>query len=96
VVKVIDDIVRDMYRPRGRPAGTRWLFDHAETVTQPGLDHIQALGGGISVQNRMMFQGCAFTEQFGAEASRSAPPLRAMLDTGLVVGAGTDATRVSS
>jgi predicted amidohydrolase YtcJ len=48
------------------------------------------------VQNRMMFQGCAFTERFGAEATRSAPPLRAMLDTGLVVGAGTDATRVSS
>lgn len=43
-----------------------------------------------------MFQGRAFTERFGAEAARSAPPIRAMLDTGLVVGAGTDATRVSS
>jgi hypothetical protein len=40
VVKVIDEIVRDLYRPRGWPAGTRWLFDHAETVTQPRLDHI--------------------------------------------------------
>ncbi|HTU07830.1 MAG TPA: amidohydrolase, partial [Trebonia sp.] len=76
--------------------GTGWFFDHAETVTQRGLDRIAALGGGISVQNRMMFQGRAFTERFGAEAARSAPPIRAMLDTGLVVGAGTDATRVSS
>jgi predicted amidohydrolase YtcJ len=76
--------------------GTGWFFDHAETVTQQGLDRIAALGGGISVQNRMMFQGRAFTERFGAEAARSAPPIRAMLDTGLVVGAGTDATRVSS
>lgn len=76
--------------------GTGWFFDHAETVTQQGLDRIAALGGAISVQNRMMFQGRAFTERYGAEAARSAPPIRAMLDTGLVVGAGTDATRVSS
>ena len=76
--------------------GTGWFFDHAETVTQRGLDRIAALGGAISVQNRMMFQGRAFAERFGAEAARSAPPIRAMLDNGLVVGAGTDATRVSS
>ncbi len=80
----------------GWPAGTRWFFDHAETVTRQGLDRIAALGGGVSVQNRMMFQGRLFVERFGTGAAASAPPLRAMLDSGLTVAAGTDATRVSS
>jgi predicted amidohydrolase YtcJ len=90
------DVFEKIAADSGWPAGTRWFFDHAETVTQQGLDRSQALGGGISVQNRMMFQGRAFTERYGADAAQSAPPIRAMLDTGLVVGAGTDATRVSS
>lgn len=78
------------------PEGTAWLFDHAETASQESLDRIAALGGKMSVQNRMMFQGRAFVERYGSERAATAPPIRAMLDTGLLVGAGTDATRVSS
>lgn len=78
------------------PGGNRWLFDHAETVTPDSLDRIAALGGAISVQNRMSFQGEAFTARYGAAAAAEAPPIRAMLDRGLTVAAGTDATRVSS
>ncbi|MFF3469278.1 amidohydrolase [Streptomyces sp. NPDC001984] len=78
------------------PAGNRWLFDHAETVSRDSLDRIAALGGAVSVQNRMSFQGEAFVRRYGAGAAAEAPPIRAMLDRGLTVGAGTDATRVSS
>ncbi|MFJ3582203.1 amidohydrolase [Streptomyces sp. NPDC090127] len=78
------------------PAGNRWLFDHAETVSDASLDRIAALGGAISVQNRMSFQGRAFADRYGAAAAAHTPPVRRMLDKGLVVGAGTDATRVSS
>ncbi|MEW2622854.1 amidohydrolase [Streptomyces sp. NPDC048106] len=78
------------------PAGNRWLFDHAETVSRDSLDRIAALGGAMSVQNRMSFQGEAFVRRYGAGAAAEAPPVRAMLDRGLIVGAGTDATRVSS
>ncbi|MGW1545140.1 amidohydrolase [Streptomyces sp. NPDC002309] len=78
------------------PAGNRWLFDHAETVSRESLDRIAALGGALSVQNRMSFQGEAFVRRYGAGAAAEAPPIRAMLDRGLTVGAGTDATRVSS
>lgn len=78
------------------PAGNRWLFDHAETVSRESLDRIAALGGALSVQNRMSFQGEAFTRRYGAGAAAEAPPVRAMLERGLTVGAGTDATRVSS
>jgi predicted amidohydrolase YtcJ len=78
------------------PGNSRWLFDHAETVTGESLDRVAALGGAISVQNRMSFQGEAFLSRYGAGAAAEAPPIRKMLDRGLVVGAGTDATRVSS
>jgi predicted amidohydrolase YtcJ len=78
------------------PAGIRWFFDHAETVTPQSLERIKALGGAVSIQNRMMFQGQAFVDRYGAQRAETTPPIRAMLDTGLLVGAGTDATRVSS
>ncbi|MFD7496662.1 amidohydrolase [Streptomyces sp. NPDC059832] len=78
------------------PSGNRWLFDHAETVTEDSLDRIAALGGALSVQNRLSFQGEAFARRYGIGAAAAAPPIRAMLERGLTVGAGTDATRVST
>ncbi|WP_199844683.1 amidohydrolase [Streptomyces sp. DSM 15324] len=78
------------------PAGNRWLFDHAETVSADSLDRIAALGGALSVQNRLSFQGEAFLRRYGPGAAADAPPVRAMLERGLTVGAGTDATRVST
>ncbi|MFB0619607.1 amidohydrolase [Streptomyces sp. AGS-58] len=78
------------------PGENRWLFDHAETVSADSLDRIAALGGAMSVQNRLSFQGEAFVRRYGIGAAADAPPVRAMLARGLTVGAGTDATRVSS
>jgi hypothetical protein len=73
-----------------------WFFDHAETASAESLDRIATLGGAVSVQNRMMFQGRAFVERYGVERAQNAPPIKAMLERGLLVAAGTDATRVSS
>ena len=44
----------------------------------------------------MAYQGEAFVERYGAEAAGRTPPIRRMLDAGVPVGAGTDATRVAS
>ncbi|WP_228382376.1 amidohydrolase [Tistrella mobilis] len=76
--------------------GLHWFFDHAETVTPRNLERIAALGGGIAVQHRMAFQGEAFVDRYGARAAEATPPVRRMLDMGLPVGGGTDATRVAS
>ncbi|WP_449221103.1 amidohydrolase [Tistrella mobilis] len=76
--------------------GLHWFFDHAETVTPRNLERIAALGGGIAVQHRMAFQGEAFVDRYGARAAETTPPVRRMLDMGLPVGGGTDATRVAS
>jgi predicted amidohydrolase YtcJ len=90
------DVFERVAADGGFPRGVPWFFDHAETVSEANLDRIAALGGSLSVQNRMMFQGRAFVERYGSEKAATAPPILAMLERGLVVGAGTDATRVSS
>ncbi|MDR7103023.1 amidohydrolase [Croceicoccus sp. BE223] len=76
--------------------GLNWFFDHAETISERNIDRIAALGGGIAVQHRMMFQGEYFVERYGAKAAEATPPIRRMMEAGLPVGAGTDATRVAS
>lgn len=76
--------------------GTRWFFDHAETVTERNLERIKALGGGIAVQHRMAYQGEYFIDRYGSTAASHSPPIKRMLQMGIPVGAGTDATRVAS
>lgn len=73
-----------------------WFFDHAETVTDANLERIKALNGGIAIQHRMAYQGEYFINRYGKEAAKRSPPIRKMLDMGIPVGAGTDATRVAS
>jgi predicted amidohydrolase YtcJ len=76
--------------------GLHWFFDHCETISDRNIERVKALGGGIAVQNRMAFQGEYFVERYGAEQAKRTPPIRRMLEMGVPVGAGTDATRVSS
>jgi len=76
--------------------GLRFFIDHAETITEKNIERIKALGGGIAVQHRMAFQGEYFVNRYGADAAKQTPPIRKMLDVGLPVGGGTDATRVAS
>jgi predicted amidohydrolase YtcJ len=76
--------------------GLHWFFDHCETISDRNIERVRALGGGIAVQNRMAFQGEYFVERYGALQAKRTPPIRRMLEIGVPVGAGTDATRVSS
>lgn len=76
--------------------GLHWLFDHAETITPKNIERVRALGGGIAIQHRMAFQGEYFVERYGAEAAANTPPVATMLEMGVPVGGGTDATRVAS
>jgi predicted amidohydrolase YtcJ len=76
--------------------GLHWIFDHAETIDDHNIERIAKLGGGIAVQHRMAYQGEYFVERYGQRAAEHTPPIRRMLDAGLPVGAGTDATRVAS
>lgn len=76
--------------------GLRWFFDHAETISDRNIERVKALGGGIAIQDRLAFQGEYFIKRYGPEAARRSPPIERILGMGVPLGAGTDATRVSS
>ncbi|CAM2158936.1 Amidohydrolase (plasmid) [Pararobbsia alpina] len=77
-------------------AGLNWFFDHAETISEKTMDRVAALGGGIAVQHRMAYQGEYFVERYGEKAAQATPPVARMLEKGIHISAGTDATRVAS
>jgi predicted amidohydrolase YtcJ len=77
-------------------ANLRWIFDHCETISDRNIARIAALGGGIAIQHRMAFQGEYFVERYGRAAAEATPPVRRMLQAGIPLFAGTDATRVAS
>jgi len=75
--------------------GLRWMFDHAETITDSELQRVKKLGGGIAVQFRMYFQGELYKKMYGSP-DHQIPPIRKMLRMKIPVGLGTDATRIST
>jgi predicted amidohydrolase YtcJ len=97
-----DETIRralDVYETVNRDmplAGLHWFFDHCETISDRNIERIKALGGGIAIQDRMAFQGESFVKRYGSQQAERTPPIRRMLEIGVPVGAGTDATRVSS
>jgi len=95
--ETIDRFLTVFERVNGKtPFETRFIIDHAETITTRNIERIKALGGGIATQHRMAFQGEYFVDRYGAEAAKATPPIAKMLEMGVPVGGGTDATRVAS
>ncbi len=76
--------------------GIPWYLDHCETIDERNIERVAALGGNIAIQNRTAFQAEYVREYYGARAAAGIPPIKRMLQAGLHVGAGTDATRTSS
>ena len=100
-IRLIMDVFEEAHRlerEAGRPGfrGVRWAIDHAETASRESLARIRRLGGGVAVQARMAYAGELFAERYGEEAARRAPPLADIVEAGLPLGLGTDATRVAS
>jgi predicted amidohydrolase YtcJ len=89
------DVVERVALKRGAH-DLRFIIDHAETVSERNLERLARLGGGIAVQDRMAFQGEHFITRYGKDAAAHSPPVKRMLELGIPVGLGTDATRVSS
>ena len=76
--------------------GLHWFFDHAETIVtaEPRADqgarrrHRDPAPDGVP--------GRVLRRPLRGEGGRGTPPIRRMLEMGIPVGAGTDATRVAS
>lgn len=73
----------------------RLAFAHLEDASVETMDRIKALGGGITVQDRLIYHGEDVVKSLGRDFVRRAPPLKTMLRRGVPVGGGTDATRTA-
>ena len=74
----------------------RIAFVQLEDATSATITRIKKLGGGIAVQDRMVLTGERTVELWGLDKARNAPPLRTMIESGIAIGAGTDAFRSAS
>lgn len=91
------DVIEEVHiETHGKLASERWMFDHAETVTENELIRIKALNGGIAIQARLAYAGEFFVERYGADKAKQAPPVKKIMEMGIPLGAGSDGTRVAS
>jgi predicted amidohydrolase YtcJ len=96
IANMLDVIEEVNKETSGKLASERWMFDHAETVTENELKRIKALNGGIAIQARLAYAGEFFVERYGADKAKQAPPVKKIMEMGIPLGAGTDGTRVAS
>lgn len=71
----------------------RIVFAHLEDAAAETIERIKQLGGAIAVQNRLALTGERNVEIWGEQKARNAPPLRTMIQSGVPLGAGSDAMR---
>src|SRR5262249_33999560 len=88
LLTVVEEVNRETPFSRQRIA-----FAHLEDVTPETIARIKNLGGGVSVQDRMALTGERNVELWGQSKARNAPPLKTLIDSGVPLGAGTDAFR---
>ena len=72
----------------------RWSLAHVETISEADMRRVKRLGMGLTIQSRQVIQSELMKQAWG-DAAASAPPMKKMLELGLPVGAGTDATVVT-
>lgn len=72
----------------------RWAMAHLETISGADMERMKRLGMGATIQSRQVIQSELMKQAWG-DAAASAPPMKKMLELGLPVGAGTDATVVT-
>lgn len=75
--------------------GRRFSLAHAEQISSRSLERVRRLGVGLAIQNRLMYRAADSAALWGEETAAGAPPLRDILDMGIPLGAGTDATVVT-
>lgn len=73
----------------------RTSFAHAEPMSIASLQRARALGLGIAIQDRMIWRMADSAALWGQDVAANAPPLRDIIDLGIPLGAGTDATVVA-
>ena len=74
----------------------RWAVLHLYNASEDSLKRMKSLGLVWGVQDGLYFGGERLQKEVGADPAKLMPRIATALKMGLVVGAGTDAHRVSS
>jgi len=72
-------------------AGKRWAVEHGFMPHEDQLAQIKALDLVVTVQNHLYIAGPSLVRYWGRERAERTTPVRAYLDHGIPVAAGTDA-----
>jgi hypothetical protein len=67
-------------------ANLHWAIGHVPHIDRPTLDRLKAIGAGVAVHGWLYLSGTP---------TNGGPPFRTILDSGIHVGAGSDAAAVS-
>ncbi|MDN3496253.1 amidohydrolase [Planococcus sp. APC 4015] len=89
------DAWEEVERDTGLVAFRGWSIVHADEASRANLKRLARLGAGILVQNRLLLKGGDYVSAWGEEATAAAPPIAVMRELGIIIGAGTDATRAN-
>lgn len=90
LLPAIEEVAREFPHLKRR----RLAFAHLEDASVETIERIKALGGGITVQDRLIYYGEEVLK-LGPDWAHRAPPLKTMLARGIPVGGGTDAHRTA-
>jgi predicted amidohydrolase YtcJ len=74
----------------------RFALVHVDRISPRNIARLRALGVGAVVDDRLVFKAAMYEPVWSAESIRRVPPLRDLLDAGVHVAAGTDASRAAS
>ena len=99
IQREVVDAVLDAWEQVDREVGLRGLrfsLAHADAISPEGLRRAQALGVGVGIQNWLVYKVGEAARAWGPAAAAGAPPLRDLLDLGIPVAAGSDATRANA
>ncbi len=79
------------------PSSPRGIaFAPLDDPTPETIARIKKLGGGITVLDHLALTGERNVDAWGLEKTRRTPPLRAMLESGIAMGAGSGGFRASN
>ncbi len=65
-------------------ADLRWAIEHVFSITDNDINRLKQIGAGVTVQNQQYLLGS------------SGPPYRNLVDSGIHIGGGTDASAIST
>jgi predicted amidohydrolase YtcJ len=87
------DLVLDAYAAADAEtsiAGRRWVVEHAFIARPEQLHRMKTLGLVVSAQDHLWLAGPVLVKYWGPGRAALTTPMRAFLDSGLVVASGTD------